>query len=150
MAGPRDCLGAHHRDPLLGGQPNQGRQSLSKFPGLHVVGEASERFVSPPKVLRLSGGAAEPTEPAQVNVPYPRLVQRTRQAILVELGIVSRSWDCAHIGDAFHTVALENSNEILYRPRRMADRKYRQRSSGAVTMVPRSHAMSNGRVPTNR
>jgi hypothetical protein len=106
MTNPRDRFGAHHRDSLLAGESNQDRQSLSKFPGLHIVGEASERFVSPTQVLRLSGCMAKPAKSSQVDVSYPCLVQRTRQAILIELGIVSRPWDCAHIGDALRTVSL--------------------------------------------
>ncbi|HLW87027.1 MAG TPA: hypothetical protein VKR57_00965 [Terriglobales bacterium] len=47
---------------------------------------------------------AAASELSQVNIADPRTPQLRAQDLLVELRVVSRAWDAAHIDDALDTV----------------------------------------------
>jgi hypothetical protein len=46
-----------------------------------------------------------------------------RQLVSIELRAVSRPWDRAHVNHPLDVVRLQQTNEVLYRPRRMTDRE---------------------------
>jgi desulfoferrodoxin (superoxide reductase-like protein) len=58
-----------------------------------------------------------------VPVVNPSAVERRRQLVSIELGIVSRPRNPAHVDDSLNAVRLEKADEVLYRPRRVTDRE---------------------------
>ena len=43
--------------------------------------------------------------------------------VSIELRAVSRPWDRAHVNHPLDVVRLQQTDEVLYRPRRMTDRE---------------------------
>ena len=50
-------------------------------------------------------------------------MERWRQLVSIELRIVSRPRDRAHVDDPLDAVRLQQTDEVLYRPCRVTDRE---------------------------
>src|ERR1039458_2069889 len=67
---------------------------------------------------------AQTSELSQMHVPDPRGPQLFRQDLAVELRIVSRSWDTAHVYDALDAVRPQKREEVLPCAGRMPNRQH--------------------------
>ena len=53
----------------------------------------------------------------------PSTMEGWRQMASIELRVVSRPWDRAHIKDSLDAMRLQNTDEVFYRPCRVTDRE---------------------------
>ena len=63
-----------------------------------------------------------------VRVMHPGAMEGRRQLASIELRVVSRSRDRAHVDDPLDGVRLQQTDEVGYRPSRVTDRENDQRS----------------------
>lgn len=112
VTAPRDGLGAHDRQRFLARRFDQVYEILSEFIGLHVIGKASERRVTPTRVHRVGPGSAQPAQSRHVAIPNANRFQAHRQILAVELGVVARTRDGPHIDQSPNLVRLQDVNEF--------------------------------------
>jgi hypothetical protein len=105
MAAPRHGFGAHDDGSSLLGPMNKLVQGFLKFWRLHVVGEAAEAGIFPSSVGRVTTRVPQTAKPSRMPVTNPRLLERAREAALVELRIVSRAWDRSNIDQLLDVVS---------------------------------------------
>ena len=110
MAAPGHSFGAHDGQAILLRTADQLLQGGLELSGLHVIGKASERGVSPTGVDGISGGVAQTSQAGQVFIGYPRPAELSGQGLAVELRVVRRTRDGANIQDAGHIVSLQERN----------------------------------------
>jgi hypothetical protein len=77
----------------------------------------------PPNVRRVASRVAQASELSQVHVADPRAAQLCAQGLLVELRIVSRPRDTAHIYDTLYSVRSQKIEEYFPRARGMPNGK---------------------------
>jgi len=80
-------------------------QGFLEFWGLHVVGEAAEAGISPSRVGRVTTRVPQTAKPSRMPVTNPRLLERAREASLVELRIVSRARNRSNIDQLLDAVS---------------------------------------------
>ena len=123
VAAPRDGLCAHQHDTLPLRELNALVQTLSERRGLHVVGIAAEAGIPPSCVGGVAPGTPQAAQSRQVPVVNPSAVESRRQLVSIELRIVSRPRDRAHVDDSLDAVRFQKMDEVLYRPCRVTDRE---------------------------
>ena len=133
MTAPGHCFGAHNRNLIFAGEGNQLFQGLRKFRRLHVIGVASEAFVTPPSVSGIRFRVAQSAEFRHVTISNPGQLQPFWQCVAIELGVRARAGNCAHIYEMFDFVRLEQLAEFFDGPGRVPNREYR--GIGALSFV---------------
>ena len=122
MAAPRNSFSAHDGaafcfcSPTRAGKFFETREPYGEFGRLHVVGEAAKTQIVPARVWRICAGAAEAAKFAEMRVRDTRAAKSLRKRVAclrrqarhggqaIELRIVARARDGAHVNDAFNTV----------------------------------------------
>ena len=107
MATPRDGFRAHDRASFLFGESDQSLKPVLKFRSLHIVGEASERSVVPTEVHRIAPRMAQAAQLAQMDVANSPSAQLRGKCLPIELRIVARTRNGAHVNDALNFVRAQ-------------------------------------------
>jgi len=124
MATPGNSFGAHNCHLLLFRKLDQSVQILLELRRLHVIGIAPEAGVLPRGIDGIWTGMPKAAQSRHVPVVKPSGMQAGRQLVPVELRIVSRTWDRAHIDEPFDLVCFEETDELGHRTRRVPYRHY--------------------------
>lgn len=115
MTAPWNGLRAHQCHLLVACEADTPVQTPSERCRLHVVGISAEARVPPPGICGVRTGVAETTETSHVSIVNPRAMQSTRESFAIELRIVRRSRDRAHVNHPLDTMGLKKANELRYR-----------------------------------
>jgi hypothetical protein len=168
MAAPRNSFGTHHCNPFVLRKLDQFIQISPELRRLHIIGEATEAGVMPSGVEGISLRMPEAAQAGHVPVVKTSGMQANRQWFPVELRVVARTRNGAHIDQSSHIVRLEKMDEPHHWAGRMPYRHDNQRcwrwvllhathpdttSQSAFTMVIHGNRSGvdaerpNGRVP---
>ena len=79
-------------------------QALSERGGLHVIGITTEAGIPPPNVRGIVPSSTKAAQSRHVPVVNPRAMECRRQLTSIELRIMSRPWNRAHVDDALDAV----------------------------------------------
>jgi len=124
VAPPGHRFGAHDRGRLLLRQFDQSLQTLLEFRGLHVIGETSKRRVAPTHVRRIATRMAQAAQHAQMDIAYPGAAQLCRECLPIELRIVPRSGNAAHVYNTLDPMGAQQFQKCRPRARGVPDREY--------------------------
>ncbi len=136
VAAPRHSLRAHQGDAFVLREFDAAHETAFELGRLHIVGIPTKARVAPARVARVWLCVTQAAQSRHVCVMNPHAVKGRRESIAIELRIVSRAWQRAHIDDALHAVGLEEADEDLSRPRGVTDREDRRLCHGYVYDVP--------------
>ena len=128
VAPPRKGFCAHQHDSFTPGELDAASQILSERRGLHVIGVAAEAGIPPPHVRGVASGTSQAAQSRHVPVMNPRTMEGWREMASIELRVVSRPRDRAHVNDPLDTVRLDQTDEVRYRSSRVTDRENDKRS----------------------
>jgi len=106
MAAPRDGLSAHQRNSFALREGNAPVQVLSERGGLHVIGISAKTGIPPPQVGGVAPGTPQPAQSGHVPVVNPSAMEGRRQLVWIELRIVARPRDRAHVNDPSDAMRL--------------------------------------------
>lgn len=106
VAPPRQGFCAHQHDSFAPAELDAASQVLSECRGLHVIGIAPKAGVSPPHVRGVASGTTQAAQSGHVPVMNPSTMEGWRQMASIELRIVSRPRDRAHIEDSLDAMRL--------------------------------------------
>lgn len=87
---------------------------------LHVIGETSKRCIAPASIRRIAMCMTQTTQRFHVPVAEVPIVQRFAQRFAVELRIVPRTGNRAHINQSLNTVCPQNLHQVIKASRRVA------------------------------
>ena len=107
MASPRYGFGAHDRNWLASSHFGQRLQALFEFRRLHIVGEPAEGEIAPACIERIFSRMTQAAQLGHVRVADVCALQRVRQLVHIELRIVARSGNLAHVYQPLDAVVLE-------------------------------------------
>ena len=113
MTAPGNGFGAHNCNPLRLRKFYQIVQILPELRRLHVIGEATEAGVMPTGVEGIPARMPEATQSGHVTVVKASGMQGRRQFASVELRIVPRTRDGAHIDQSLYLVCFQKMDELL-------------------------------------
>lgn len=128
VAPPRHRFRAHDRGLFLLRQFDQSLQALLEFRRLHVIGEASKRHVAPTHVGRIAPRMAQAAQHAQMDIPYPGAAQLRRKRLPIELRIVPRSGNAAHVCNTLDPMGAQEFEKRRPGARGVPDREYGEHS----------------------
>jgi hypothetical protein len=89
---------------------------------LHVIGESPEARVSPAGIDLILQCVSKSTERFEMPVTDPLAAELCRQSVVVELRIVSRTRNGAHIYELLDPMRFQQPDEFIQRMRRVTDR----------------------------
>src|SRR5579875_3320802 len=121
MASPRHSLSAHDGCWPETGEFQKLVEATPEFRLLHVVCETTKRGVAPAGIRRIAMSMTQAAQLRHVDITNGGGLQSFRQLIGIELGIMPRAWNGAHIHQLLHTERLKQLNERLDGSRRMPD-----------------------------
>ena len=120
MASPPQRLGAHHRHTPAEGRTLQLIEPAEKLGRLHVLGVGRERRVAP----RARRTAAAPTTTqlvAEPSIGDPGPSQRGGEDLAAEVRVASRAGITPHVDEKDDAGAGHQGDEVIDRPRAVAD-----------------------------
>lgn len=122
VASPGNGLGAHDGDRPLRGERDEPAQPVLEIGRLHIIGESSERGVSPAAIQRRIGARA-PQSPEGLHMPIvdPAIAKDSPQRIPVKLRMMPGTWDGSDIDQLPDPICPQNSDKLIQPARRMAD-----------------------------
>jgi hypothetical protein len=144
MAAPGDGLRAHQHDLLALRALDNLFQALSEWRRLHVIGIPPEVPISPARVLGVPSGVAQPSQPGHVAIVNSRAAKSRRQRAAIELRVVPRARDRAHVDQALHSVGRQQTDELSNRSGRMPDRQDYARPAAAFSLHAMTFIMKDG------
>ena len=121
VALPPHRLSAHDRRGLQRGDANQIIQSALEFIGLHVVGVAAERRMTPPGVDRVRPRFAQPAQRGKVRVLDPVPAKEFSEHLARKLRVTARAWHGADVGHELNAVCSYQREKDIGGPSRMPD-----------------------------
>lgn len=127
VAAPGNGFGAHNGAAFCFGSPAQARKffetgnTSGEFGRLHVVGETSKAQIIPAPIRRIGASAAQAAEFEQMRVRNARAAKGLRKRVAIELRIVARARDGAHVDQALNIVRFEKREKFLHGAIGMAD-----------------------------
>ena len=128
VAPPGHRFRAHDRGRFLLRQFDQSLQALPEFRRLHVIGEAPKRSVAPTQVRRIAPRVAQAAQQAQMDIAYPGAAQLRRERLPIELRIVPRSGNAAHVCNTLDPMSAQEFQKLRPRARGVPDREYGEHS----------------------
>ena len=122
MTAPPEDLGAHHGDPNCVRDHQQLEQPVGKLLTRHMIGVSAKRRVSPGTVRRIRTRPATAAECGNPLICDSVFEERLAQGRCVELRQTTRPGQSAHVEDCLDLVRPEHVDELVARPRRVANR----------------------------
>jgi hypothetical protein len=132
MAAPGHGLGTQEHAAFPRNKIFQPRQCDSEFRGLHIIGKAAEARIAPALVRRIETRVAQPAKLLHVKVADSPAAQVFCQGLAVELRIMARAGNRAHVYHARNAMSREQGVELLERTRRVADGQHRRLPRSAL------------------
>jgi hypothetical protein len=136
VASPRHRLGTHDGRGAPGRELLETREARGEALALHVVRIPSKGRVAPAEIDGVGTRVAQPAQRLHVPIAYLDGVERARERRAVELRIVTRPGNGAHVDHLLHSVSAEQLHELPRGARGVPDRV---ESAHRAARPPRSH-----------
>jgi len=113
VASPGHRFRAHDRGLFLLRQFDQSLQALLEFRRLHIIGEPAKGSVTPAHIRRISPRVPQASQPAEMHIADPGAAQLRGERLAIELRVVPRFGNAAHVHDAFDSVRTQQFEELF-------------------------------------
>jgi hypothetical protein len=123
MAAPRNRFRAHDGTTLRSRELDEFREGRVKFWSLHIVRVSAKTVVAPARIDGIFFRVPQAAELFSVDVSDVSLTQGILERLRIELRIPPRARNRSDNNYAFHSVGIEQSEEFIERPGRVADRQ---------------------------
>ena len=127
MAAPRHSFSAHERGGAVRSELDRAVEPARELGRLHVVRETAEARVAPGKVDRIGFRMTQAAEFLEMNVANSGGVERCRERIAVELGIMAGLRNRADVDDLPDAVRAEELDKFTDLARGVPDGEDGQR-----------------------